>query len=90
MASKKRSADDPLVAMHRGPHLTQSALAAVLKYVRDNGVPPAVSESSQRRARRKYAMVDTDYGPVVQQLHLEGGAEDVYVLHPFALLQRTT
>ena len=90
MTLKKRSADDPLVAMHRGPHLTQSALAAVLKYVRDNGVPPAVSESSQRRARRKYAMVDTDYGPVVQQLHLEGGAEDVYVLHPFALLQRTT
>ena len=84
--------DVALVEMHRGSHTTIKGAASILRYVRDHGLPTAVSESSQRRARQHHAGTSTPFGPVVQELVLnmaDGRTDKVWVSHPFALLYRT-
>ena len=62
--------DDPLVMLHRGPHLSQAALEAVLKYVKEHGPLTAVSRRSQLRARERALQGSTPYGLVLQPLRL--------------------
>ena len=86
------SSDDALVAIHREAHTTQRGAAAILKYVRDHGLPSAISPSSQRRARHKFAAKPTLYGPVVQEMRVDVDNEThipVYVNHPIALIDRS-
>ena len=67
---KRQHSVDALVAMHRGPVVSACALEATLKYVRDNGLPTAISRRSQQRARAEVAHAETPYGPVLQALRL--------------------
>ena len=50
-ANKTRAVD--LVDLHRGPHMSQRALASTLSKVRERGVPASSSATSQWRARKK-------------------------------------
>ena len=95
-APKKRcvelSCDEALVRLHRGPNISESALASTLRFVRDHGLPARFSRSSQVRARQKEAQVKTAYGPVLNQFVAKTrGADDVtfWFAHPLALLHRT-
>ncbi len=91
MASKA-SNDAALVAMHRASHSTQKGAEAILKHVRDNGLPCAISASSQRRARQKFCQKPTPYGPVVQEIKIATDNDtdiSVYVNNPFAILFRS-
>ena len=78
-----------LVHLHRGPHISQRALEATLKTVREHGLPEHSSRRSQFRARAETVLRDTPYGPVMQALHLGAESPDIYISHPLALLYRT-
>lgn len=61
-----------LVSLRRGSYVSKSALAQVLKDVRENGVPAASSRPSQLRARKKAILEDTPlYGPCVIDYDLQ-------------------
>ena len=49
--SERGGCDHSLVSLHRGPQISASALESTLQYVRDNGLPSAVSRRTQLRAR---------------------------------------
>ena len=74
MSGRKRKCDDDdasrLVALHRGPYLSQSALTSILRDVRDHGLPAITSRTSQLRAHEKLCHVITPYGPAVQELQI--------------------
>ena len=78
-----------LVHLHRGPHISQRALEATLKTIREHGLPEYSSRRSQFRARAETVLRDTPYGPVMQVLHLGAESPDIYISHPLALLYRT-
>ena len=70
---KKRARHDAeqLVALHRGPYVSERALAAVLKNIRDNGLPNATSRAPQYRAREAIiADETTPYGHLLQQVDM--------------------
>ena len=77
----------PLVRLHRGPQLSQKALTFLLKDIRDNGSPSALSTRSQRRWRHEAAVANTPYGLLLQSLAMDEG--DTYVFHPMAMLHET-
>jgi len=90
---KRRFNSDDLVLLRRGPQVSQSALAHILKHVRDHG-PPEVGTSrrNQYRERKKTIAVGTPYGTVLQNMELtlaSGEPATTAVVHPFALLHRT-
>ena len=75
-ASKRRKTDEALVELHRGSYLSQRALAGVLKYVRDNGLPDNISRSSQYRANENIVANESNaYGKVLRciDMPLESG-----------------
>ena len=94
MRGSKRGAETALVDLHRGSHVTLRGAAAVLRHVRDHGLPTAISESSQRRARQRIAAQSTTFGLVVQRPDLHqvdrGRLPCIFVSRPFALMHRTT
>ena len=61
MATKRKHDGDAahLMGLHRGPYISQAALTYVLRDIRDNGLPTAKSEASQRRAHEKICSQDT-------------------------------
>ena len=88
----KRTSATALVDIHRTSHVTQRGAAAILRFVKEHGLPTAVSESSQRRARQHASQVKTPFGPVVQSMELtlhDGSISTVHINHPFALIFRT-
>ena len=81
---------DPLVDMRRGAHVTGVGTEKILRYVRDHGLPRAISGPSQTRAVAK-AMKDmsTICGPLLQEMPvvLEDGTKEVtFVANPWTLL----
>ena len=68
MAKRGRGNDRQLVELHRGSHLSQSALANVLRNIRDNGLPTASSRQTQQRAHEALASTLTQYGPLYQEV----------------------
>ena len=90
------STREQLVGHHLGPHLSQSALAYSLQFVRDHGVASSSSRPTQLRARqRTLKELGTPYGPIVVPLDLPVVINDadrievVSMIHPLSLLWRT-
>ena len=48
----------------RNSYASKSAISSILKDVRDNGIPKAISRASQYRAKKGAINVETDYGPL--------------------------
>ena len=84
-----RKGQNALVHLHRGPNISQRALEATLKAIREHGLPEYSSRRSQFRARADAVQRDTPYGPVMKALHLGAVSPDIYISHPLALLYRT-
>ena len=91
--AKKRAVEDgrgQLVALHRGEYLSQRALEKVLRQIRDEGLPDAVSRRSQGRALTAFGDTPTPdgLGPVVQdiELPLTSGPFSVAVQMPMQML----
>lgn len=87
---------DRLVGHHLGPHLSQSALAYSLQYIRDNGLASASSRATQLRARQSTVEdMRTPYGRIVVPVELPvvidgtSQTETVFLIHPLAILWRT-
>ena len=55
---------------------------------RKHGIPDAISDATQMRARRETCAIETPYGPVVQpvELPLASGTVSTYIQHPLAML----
>ena len=91
---RKLDTDRALVELHRGSYVTERALSNVLKWVRDNGMPTAISRAAQYRAKENViAEQTTPYGKVLaeQPLKLQGGRELMnYVEAPAPMLQPAT
>ena len=71
------------------PHVTASALAAILLAVSQEGLPEAFGRKALRQARDAEATRETPLGPIHQILQLytrSGELRDVHVAHPLALL----
>ena len=88
-AKKPRTSAGPqLVALHRESYLSQRALTAVLRQVRDHGLPSAISRSSQARALHDAATVDTSCGKLVIELEWPSrpGPETYAIQNPLAML----
>ena len=87
---RKLDTDRALVELHRGSYVTERALSNVLKWVRDNGMPTAISRAAQYRAKENViAEQTTPYGKVLaeQPLKLQGGREFMnYVEAPAPML----
>ena len=71
------------VADFRGS-VSQAALSAVPKTVREDGLPDAFSESTQRRQRCRTAHQETPFGALIQTLDIDDLA--ITVQHPMAML----
>lgn len=96
MTKRKSDAAEILVGHHLGPHVSQSALAYSLQYVRDHGLPSASSRPTQLRARvSTVEAMGTRYGPIVVPVSLplvvDGNniEEQVFMINPLAMLWRT-
>ena len=73
----------------RVSHVTARALAQVLRQVREEGLPNAVSTSSIRRHRREDVRRETDFGDLLQEVPVvlaSGGEGSMWVQHPLAML----
>ena len=75
-----------------GKHVSLRAKSAIIKQIRDEGLPDAISESTQARERAAVANPHTEYGPVLVERDLEmtnGGTMSVAFQHPVAMLSAT-
>ena len=73
----------------RVSHVTARALAQILRQVREQGLPEAVSTSSIRRQRREDVRRETDFGDLLQEVLAvlaSGGEGSMWVQHPLAML----
>ena len=71
------------------PHVTASALSAVLCAVSLYGLPDLMDRDSMRAARDLQANAETPYGPIVQPVKViskSGSATNIMMAHPFASL----
>ena len=79
-----------LDAMRRRlPHVTASALSAVLRHVSEHGMPDLTDRKSMREARNLQNGADTQYGPILQSMDVvatNGATYTVPVAHPLAML----
>ena len=77
-----------LVALRQGPHVTQSALQAVLRSAQHEGIPVAATKRSQLRAREQQSTRDTPYGKLVVPLDLPlaDSPLTVAIQNPLAML----
>ena len=67
------------------PFVSQRALAALLTYAQNEGLPQSCSRADIRAARGAVARQETPYGTLHQTIHIDGYG-DIEVLHPFAAL----
>ena len=70
------------------PHITASALAAVLGAVRDDGLPDLADRDSMREARDLESMAPGPYGPILQHVDAhtkDGHTKQVPIPNPFCL-----
>lgn len=86
LASSSRSRN---VLVHGGgtSYVSQSGLAAVLKQVREHGVPDAISRSSVKRARDR--SLPQELWTQVQLVKTDGSVVGFPAIHPWKLLQHT-
>ena len=85
----KRAKKPTIMDVHGGKRISARALAGVLKYIDEHGVPEAISASSYARERDKICSQDTPSGPIVTSAPvtlLTGKEWDLPLQHPFAFL----
>lgn len=80
-----------LSSLHAFNRLSTSgrSLVAVLKHVRDVGLPSRISRGSFQRARKSIAKTQTPYGPLVRSLNVKLDDDSdgtIHVQDPFAML----
>ena len=87
-ARKRTASSADLVHMHRGPYLSQSAMAHVLREIRDKGLPGHFSRSAQARSLNKSFETCTKYGNVhsVVTLPFPSGPRSLDVQAPIPML----
>ena len=81
----------------RGTYVSHRALESLLLKAREEGIPCAVSRTTQWRERRTSVSVETSYGPLVVPVEVpqvDGDGEptdpiQIYVQHPLAMLQHS-
>lgn len=92
MSSGSRSSRHVYVAAASHAFVSQSGIVAVLKSVREHGLPDAISRPTLKRTRRE-AMPDmTPLGPLHGSVDLQttdGGMVKLPVMNPWALLHAT-
>ena len=77
------------------PYVSQSALSAILKDIRDNGLPSAQSRRSIKRARERDTRVATAHGPLIREMSVISDpgppptSFDIEYIDPAALLSHT-
>ena len=77
------------VAAHQKSFVSQSGLVAVLKHVRDHGLPDSISRRAVKRERDKALPADTACGPLWMSVRIEmcnGAHKEFPVLSPMAML----
>ena len=82
-----------VIEFGRYSHVTNAALAKVLRDVRELGIPDAVSEGTRRRQRAEICAQRTSFGPLVSEMSVRtesGGDIHVPVQHPLAFLEVAT
>ena len=83
---------EQVVAMHRGPQISQRALSAVLGRIQGFGMPNAFSDRTQRRALERLGTEQTPYGPIVQDFVIPlkaDGSKTIATQAPGAMLFAT-
>ena len=72
------------------PHLSGSALASVMRYVKDHDVSDVPTSRSCYRKARDSSLPDTPYGPMVLEVpvhtHTAGETYNLSVLNPLSFL----
>ena len=91
MASKRQKTHDErtiqLASLGRASFASRSAIAGLLKGVREDGLPDACSRRSQYRARKDTSHTSTPYGEIVVQVPValeKGGSIDLGFQNPLA------
>ena len=90
MADRRNAKLQKLEQFRRNlPHISASALAAVLATAEKEGIPERHSRHDIRHARDNECNIATPFGPLIQELDLvsnTGGRIKLNVLHPLAVL----
>ena len=71
------------------PHVSASALSAILDAVDRDGVPAAHARKDLREARNIVTTDDTPFGPILKYMDVIGTSGEnkrIPIAHPFALL----
>ena len=87
--SRRKAAADHLMSLGRESYASKSAIANLLKHVRNDGLPESFSRSTQYRARKEIARAMTQYGPIIRDVPMEdskGGEVTISMQDPFATL----
>ncbi len=87
----KRSKLDKLVSLrHKLPYVSQTALAAVIRELRDAPIDENVSRKDIRRARKALCETVTPYGMIMIDIHLKQKSGDdtvkIAIQNPWAML----
>jgi hypothetical protein len=88
----KLSNAERLVDLHRSSHVSRSALSAILRNIRDNGLPGATSRASQLRAHADLGATPTPHGTLIQDHELplkDGSTFTISIQSPSAMLYAT-
>ena len=93
MAEPKAKSARPSNLQSRLPFISGNALSAVLKLMRDEALPDAISRPSLVRVRDQDTRIDTPYGLIHQQIDLPNVSGDkphtIEIQHPLAILYHT-
>ena len=92
MSSGSRSSRHVYVAAASHAFVSQSGIVAVLKSVREHGLPDAISRPTLKRTRREAMPNMTPLGPLHGSVDLQttdGGVVKLPVMNPWALLRAT-
>ena len=75
------------------PHVSASALSAILQSCRDQGIPEGSLHRNELRAGRDFELNEvTPYGPIASTMNVIGKDSSfisVPIAHPFALLWKS-
>lgn len=87
--SRVQGANRVYIEAHGRSYVSQSGVIAVLKSIREHGMPKHVSRSTLKRTRERELDSDTAYGPLFDYIEIEakqGGKKKVPVVAPLPLL----
>ena len=86
---KIQGANRVYIEAHGRSYVSQKGVIAVLKSIREHGMPKHVSRSTLKRTRERELDSDTAYGPLFATIEVEakqGGKKKIPVVAPLPLL----